>query len=94
MRRQGKVVLWPSYFDSNKTRTEGRRAPKRLAKASPTLEMLKKILEDPGFPYEIVPEAAHPHFPWEKTGLVFVKKVKPKNQILKDVAVALSRLSI
>jgi signal recognition particle subunit SRP19 len=86
VRKKDEIVLWPIYFDSKKTRAEGRRIPKKLAKTSPTLGMIEKALRNLGFSYKLVSEATHPHFPWKKTGLFLVKKVKPKNQILKDVA--------
>jgi len=86
VRKQDDVVLWPAYFDSTKTRAEGRRVPKKLAKPSPTLEMIVEAINDLGLKHRVVPEAAHPHFPRKKTGFVLVKKVKPKNRLVKDVA--------
>jgi len=86
MRNRDEVALWPVYFDSTKTRGEGRRIPKKLAKPNPTLEMIEKALRNLQIPYRVIPNAAHPRLPWERKGLVLVKKVKPKNQILKEVA--------
>lgn len=94
MRRRDEVVLWPVYFDSTRTRNEGRRVPRKLARPSPTLGMLEKAVKSLGFQYRTVLGAAHPCLPWKKTGLILVKKVKGKNEILKDVATALSRLSV
>jgi len=86
MRNRNEIALWPVYFDSTKTRGEGRRVPKKLAKINPNLEMIEKALKSLRIPYRLVPNAAHPRRPWEKKGLVLVKRVKPKNQILKEVA--------
>jgi len=94
MRKREEIVLWPVYFDSTKTRSEGRRVPKKLGKPSPTLSMIKKALENLKLPHKSVSETAYPHFPWKKTGLILVKKVKPKSQILKAIAKELSRLSV
>jgi len=86
MRNRDEIALWPVYFDSTKTRAEGRRVSKKLAKLNPNLEMIEKALKDLRIPYRVVPNAAYPRLPWEKKGLVLVKKVKSKNQILKEVA--------
>jgi len=94
MRRREEIVLWPVYFDSTRTRIEGRKVPKRLAKPSPTLSMLEKAAGNLGFSYEAVADAAYPRFPWKKNGLLLVKKTKPKKQIIAEVAQEISRLLV
>ena len=86
MRNRDETALWPVYFDSTKTRREGRRVPRRLAKPHPTLEMIEMAVKTLRIPYRLVPDAAHPRLPWERGGLIFVKKVKPKSRILREVA--------
>jgi len=86
MRNRDEIALWPVYFDSTKTRTEGRKVSKRLAKPRPTLEMIEKAVESLRIPYRVIPNAAYPRLPWEKRGLILIKKVKSKNKILKEVA--------
>jgi len=86
MRNRNEIALWPVYFDSTKTRSEGRRVSKKLAKPHPNLEMIEKTLKNLRIPYRGVPHAAYPRIPWEKKGLILVKKVKSKNQILREVA--------
>ena len=63
--------------------------PKKLAKPHPTLEMIEKALRSLGMPYRVIPDAAYPRLPWERKGLILVKKVKPKSEILKEVAARL-----
>jgi len=94
MRRRDEIVLWPVYFDSTRTRAEGRKVPKRLAKPSPTLSMLEKAVANLGFSHEIVTDAAYPRFSWKKNGLVLVKKTKPKKQLITEVAQEISRLTV
>jgi len=86
LRSRDEIALWPAYFDSTKTRSEGRKVPKKLAKPHPTLDMIEKAVKDLRMPYRLVLNAAYPRVPWEKKGLVLVKKVKSKNQLLKEVA--------
>jgi len=86
MRKQNKIVLWPVYFDSTKTRLEGRRVPKSLATPSPKLEEIRKAVEGVGLRHEIVAEAAHPSIPWQKTGLLAIPKKGSKAKTLQQIA--------
>jgi len=91
LRRRGEVVLWPVYFDSTRSRSDGRRVPKRLAVPSPSLRRLQQALDRLGFKYRVVKDAAHPRLPWRRTGMVFVEKAGSKSEILMLVARELSR---
>jgi signal recognition particle subunit SRP19 len=86
MRKQDKIILWPVYFDSTKTRLEGRRVPKSLAAPSPKLEEILKAVERVGLRPEIVADAAHPSSPWQKTGLLVIPKKGSKAEILRKIA--------
>jgi len=86
MRKQDKVVLWPVYFDSTKTRLEGRRVPKGLAVPTPTLEEIRKAAVLLGLRPETVSDAAHPSFSRQKTGLVTMPKKETKTQIMRKIA--------
>lgn len=86
MRRQGKIILWPVYFDSTKTRTEGRRVRKGLAVPSPKLEEIRRAVERAGLRPEVISDTGHPSAPWKKTGLVAVPKRGPKTEIMRRVA--------
>jgi len=86
MRKQNKIVLWPVYFDSTKTRLEGRRVPKSLATPSPKLEEIREAVERAGLRPEIVADAAHPSFPWQKSGLLVIPKKGSKAKILREIA--------
>jgi len=90
MRKQNKIVLWPVYFDSNKTRGDGRRVPKKLAVPSPKPEEIQKAAKRIGLQPEIVPEAIHPSSPWQKTGLLVVPKKDSKVKTLRKIAKELS----
>jgi signal recognition particle subunit SRP19 len=92
MRKQNKIFLWPVYFDANKTITDGRRVPKKLAVSAPKLEELQMAAKRVGFQTEIVSDVAHPSTPWRKTGLLVVPKKESKGKILKSIAEELSNL--
>ena len=86
MRKQDETILWPAYFDSTKTRKDGRRIPKSLAVPSPKILEIKEAAEKIGLEYELVPDASYPKTPWLKTGMLLAKKKESKDQIIKSVA--------
>jgi len=92
MRKQNKVVLWPAYFDSTKTRLQGRRMPKGMAVASPRLDELQKAAERCGLQSEVVPDVKHPQAQWQRSGFIFVSKSASKTQIIRRVAKELSNV--
>jgi signal recognition particle subunit SRP19 len=92
MRKQDKVILWPAYFDSTKSRGEGRKVPKNLAVPSPKVSELKEAVEKLGLEHELVLDVCYPKTPWLKTGMLLVAKKEPKNLLLKKVAKQLQKI--
>lgn len=92
MRKQGKVILWPVYFDRSRTKKEGRRVPKSLAVPNPRLKELQMAAEMLGLKPEVKADAAHPAIPWLKTGRLWVRKDKSKMNTLIRVADELARV--
>ena len=86
MRKQDKAIIWPAYFDSAKTRKEGRRVPKSLAVQSPKIMEIKEAAEKLGLKHEVAVEAGYPKTPWVKTGMVLVEKKGSKEQTIKKIA--------
>jgi signal recognition particle subunit SRP19 len=91
MRKQDKAIIWPAYFDSTKTRTDGRRVPKSLAVPSPKVSELKDAVEKIGLEHELVPEAGYSKTPLSKTGMLLVKKSEAKSKIILKIAKQLSK---
>ena len=91
MRSNGKIVLWPVYFDAASTWDGGRRVPKVLAMRAPRTEDLVKAAVEAGFKAELQPGAAHPSKPWFKTGYVLVDAKGPKAKVIRLVAEKLPR---
>lgn len=92
MRQQDKVIIWPVYFDSTKTRKHGRRIPKNVGVPSPRVQELKEAADQLKIENELVPDVAYPGMPWTKTGMLLVKKKIPKEKTIKDLALALTRI--
>ena len=86
MRERDRIVLWPIYFDSGRTRSEGRRVPKRLGLQTPKLSDIQKAVEKLGLEFEVVPDAIYPRSAWRRAGYILVPRSEPKNRLLKDIA--------
>jgi signal recognition particle subunit SRP19 len=92
MRKQDKIIIWPAYFDSTKTRRDGRRISKSLAVPSPKILEIRDAAEKIGLKFELVGDAGYPKTPWLKTGMLLVKKNETKDRIIKSVAKELSKI--
>jgi len=92
MRQQDKVIIWPAYFDSAKSRSEGRKVQKSLAVPSPRIPEMEEAAEKLGLVHEVVADAGHPRTPWMKTGMLLVKKKGSKNQIIAMMAKQLQKM--
>ena len=86
MRKQDKIIIWPLYFDSTKTRNCGRRVSKVMAIPSPKILEIRDVAEKLHLEYEVTMEAAHPKTPWLKTGMLLAKKNEAKEQMIKKIA--------
>ena len=92
MRKQEKIIVWPPYFDSTKTRKDGRRVAKSMAVPSPRVSDLKEAADKVGLAAEIVADAGYPKTPWLKTGMLRVKKKGSKEQTLGIIAEQLVKM--
>ncbi len=86
MRKQDKAIIWPAYFDSNKTRKRGRRVPKNLAVQFPKLLELQEAAVKLGLQHEAVANKGYPKTPWNKMGMLLVEKKGSKEQVIEQIA--------
>ncbi|RLE71199.1 MAG: hypothetical protein DRJ43_00200 [Thermoprotei archaeon] len=87
-----KIVVWPLYFDSRRSWSEGRRVPKRLAVEKPTLELLARAARAAGYDVEVDPEARHPSCWFESNGRILVTTDEPKTLVLRRIAAKLREI--
>jgi signal recognition particle subunit SRP19 len=80
------AIIWPVYFDQNKSRKEGRRIPKNQAVQGPKIAEIKEAADKLGLQNEINLEAHFPKMPWSKSGMLLVKKNEPKEAIIEKLA--------
>ena len=59
-KRDGMVIVWPAYLDSNLSRAQGRRVPKNLGAPEVTVEILQKAADSAGFEYELEQDKQYP----------------------------------
>ncbi len=86
MRKQDKIIIWPAYFDSTKTRKNGRRVAKNLAVVSPRVTEIKDAAEKLRLSCEIVTDVAYPKMPWLKTGMLLAQKKQSKDRTISEIA--------
>ena len=83
---EGKLVLWPHYFDRNLTRAQGRRVPSDLAIENPKVGNIAQAAHTLGLKVELEDEARPPAFWHTSKGRVLVPKTGKKEEILKQIA--------
>ncbi len=80
-----KYVLWPIYFDRQKTKKEGRRVTKDIAVPNASIEEIVKAARKMGLNPQ-KEEKAYPGRWWKKEGQVLVDKKEKKTEIIRKVA--------
>ena len=86
MRKQEKAIIWPAYFDSTKTRKEGRRVPKNLAVQYPKILEVQEAAAKLGLKPEAALDKGYSKTPWQKTGMLLVQKQGSKEQVINRIA--------
>ncbi len=80
------IVLWPEYFDKNRTRSEGRRVSAELSVENPDLDIIAKGAMILDLEYKIIEDAAYPANWAARAGCVRVEKGKiPKSKLLVEI---------
>jgi signal recognition particle subunit SRP19 len=86
MKKRNKLMIWPIYFDSEMTRADGRRVPKKIAIRAVKLEEILKAAENLGLNPLSRIHASYSRKPWIKSGVVLVDKVDNKTILLRMLA--------
>ena len=92
MKKLDKAIIWPIYFDINKSRAEGRRVPKNIAVQSPKILEIKEAADKLCLQNEAKLEAHFPKTPWSKSGMLLVEKKEPKEKIIQKLAKQLVKI--
>lgn len=78
-------VIWTVNLDSKKSRSEGRRVPRRLAVPNVKLNELVEACKELGIPFR-VEEKKYPRCWWEEGGRVVVEKKDTKTRMMIEIA--------
>jgi signal recognition particle subunit SRP19 len=92
MHKQNKIILWPVYFDSARSRNEGRRVRKTLAVPSPKISEVKDAADSLHLSCELVLDVAFPQMPWLKSGMILIQKKQPKQEVLNKLAAQILKI--
>lgn len=92
MRKLDKAIIWPIYFDCNKTRKDGRRVSKTMAVQSPKILEIKEAADKLGLENEVNLEAHFPKMHWAKTGMMLIEKKEAKEKIIQKLAKQLVKI--
>jgi signal recognition particle subunit SRP19 len=92
MRKLDKAIIWPIYFDTSKTRKEGRRVPKNLAVQFPKIDEIKQAADKLGLENEVNLNAHFPKNHWSKTGMLLVEKKEAKEKVIQKLAKQLVKI--
>ena len=85
-KRDGVLVLWPHYFDAERSRAAGRRVPREHAVRDPKAGHIAEAAKSLGLEPVLEKEAAHPARWWKPSGRVLVKKRWAKEETLRRIA--------
>ncbi len=79
-------VLWPEYFDKNRSRAQGRKVNRRIAVHDPDLDMLEHAVGELGLEYRVEKEKLYPGNWHSSKGRIRVERVSSKTELLEKVA--------
>lgn len=81
-----KVVIWPFFFDSKLSRSEGRRVPRALSVKTPSLGEVAEAARRAGYRVEVDEKAKHPAHWFDYTGRVLVYTEERKTEVIRKIA--------
>ncbi len=85
-------VIWPAYFDAEKTRSEGRRVPRELAVTDPSVDEIAAAVQQVGYDVRIERSVTYPR-EHEPRGRVIARDVEDtKNDLIQAVAAYVTAL--
>ena len=86
LREAKSFLVWPEYFDSKRTRSEGRRVPKRMAVDLPKAVAIAEAAKKLGLDSNVEYEGVYPRSWRTKSGKVRVEKRWSKAETLRQIA--------
>ncbi len=87
------IIFWPQYFDAKRSRSNGRRLPKKFASEKVSLEDIAKSAKNLGYNAQIERGYKYSRTWWDDAGRVLIDiKGKKKNKVMLEVAKEIRKL--
>ncbi|MFX1304594.1 MAG: signal recognition particle subunit SRP19/SEC65 family protein [Promethearchaeota archaeon] len=81
------LIFWPQYFDAKRSRSNGRRLPKKFAIEKFNLEDIAKAARNLGYNVEIEKNYKYSRTWWDDPGRVLIDtKGKKKSKVMVEIA--------
>lgn len=80
------TILYPAYFDANRSRADGRRVARRWAVEGPTVEEIASAAKALGLQPEVETGKGFSRQPWRHEGRVLVRADYFKTSVVQKVA--------
>jgi len=81
------LIFWLQYFDAKKSRSQGRRLPKKLAIEKISTIDITKAAQKLGYNVDTEQKLRYPRSWWENTGRVLINtKGKKKSKVILEIA--------
>jgi len=87
------VIIWPIYFDKDKSRSNGRKVSKKYAVNKPNIALLSNIIKKLGYDFEVDTKAKYPAFWYEEQGRLIVFTNEKKSIILRKIGKELRKIN-
>jgi signal recognition particle subunit SRP19 len=84
-------VVWPEYFDANRSRSQGRKVSKKFAVSNPTTEAIAKVLIHMELDFRIEEDKSYPGNWHHHKGRILVEDSIPKTELIQEIAEKLAR---
>ena len=93
--RKPYLIFWPQYFDGKRSRSKGRRLPRKFAEDKVNLEEILKAARNLGYNAEIERSYKYPRTWWEEAGRVLIDtKGKKKTKVLLELAKEIKKIQL
>jgi len=87
------LIFWPQYFDAKRSRSNGRRLPKKFAIEKVSLEEIAKAAQNLGYNSELERTYKYSKTWWDDPGRVLIDaKGKKKSKVMLEVAKEIRKL--
>jgi signal recognition particle subunit SRP19 len=82
MKDETRTIIWPVYLDSGKSKSEGRKIPKKQAVSSPKLREITQAAKKLRLNPSVEKYKSYPSSWWEGSGRIIIDKKISKREVL------------